>query len=102
MEGRPGLLIQACRVLHACGPTYEPPLKLCLAAAHAPNIRDRLTRYVPLLRMRQVLKVWDASGKLLAGPVSLTDFFGKSVTGRFSDAFCESPSKSRKKPHNLT
>ena len=42
-------------------------------------------------RVRQVLKVWDMGGKLLAGPVSLTDFFGPSVTGRFSDAFCEGP-----------
>ena len=83
MEGRPGLLTQACRVAgQARALQARLPHTLCLA----------------LLLMRQVLKVWDASGKLLAGPVSLTDFFGQSVTGRFSDAFCERPSKSRKKP----
>jgi hypothetical protein len=35
-----------------------------------------------------VLKVWDMSGKLLAGPQTLTDFFGGKQGGRFSGAFC--------------
>ena len=40
----------------------------------------------------QVIKVWDMSGKLLAGPVTLTDFFGtQRSAGRFSNAFCAQP-----------
>ena len=50
-----------------------------------------LTKWLARSRASQVLKVFDMSGKLLGGPVSLTDFFGQTVTGRFSDAFCERP-----------
>ncbi|CAL5224046.1 g6670 [Coccomyxa viridis] len=33
-------------------------------------------------------KVYNIKGEILAGPVSLVDFFGHSVTGSFSDAAC--------------
>ncbi|EIE18419.1 hypothetical protein COCSUDRAFT_68334 [Coccomyxa subellipsoidea C-169] len=35
-----------------------------------------------------VFKVYDLSGKFLAGPVSVIDFFGSSLDGRFTDAAC--------------
>lgn len=37
----------------------------------------------------QAFKVYNIKGEILAGPVSLVDFFGHSVTGSFSDAACK-------------
>lgn len=36
----------------------------------------------------QVFKAYDTSGKFLAGPVSIVDFFSAGLGGRFSDAHC--------------
>ena len=65
--------------LRACSPGAGRPT--CTALLHR-------TEELPVLRV-QVIKVWDMSGKLLAGPVTLTDFFGSQhSSGRFSNAFC--------------
>lgn len=37
----------------------------------------------------QAFKVYNIKGEILAGPVSLVDFFGQSVTGSFSDTACK-------------
>lgn len=39
----------------------------------------------------QVFKAYDISGKFLAGPVSVVDFFGSKMGGRFTNAACERP-----------
>ena len=37
----------------------------------------------------QAFKVYNVKGEILAGPVSVVDFFGQSVLGSFSDAACK-------------
>jgi hypothetical protein len=39
----------------------------------------------------QVFKAYDMSGKFLAGPVSVIEFFGSKMGGRFTNAACERP-----------
>lgn len=39
----------------------------------------------------QVFKAYDMSGKFLAGPVSVIDFFGSQLGGRFTNAACAPP-----------
>ncbi len=36
----------------------------------------------------QVFKAYDMSGKFLAGPISIVDFFGSQLGGRFTNAAC--------------
>ncbi len=37
----------------------------------------------------QAFKVYNIKGKILAGPVSVVDFWGQGVKGHFSDVACE-------------
>ena len=39
----------------------------------------------------QVFKAYDMTGKFLAGPVSVIDFFGSQLGGRFTNAACAPP-----------
>lgn len=36
----------------------------------------------------QVFKAYDMSGKFLAGPISVIDFFGSQLGGQFTNAAC--------------